>query len=173
MRVNRFGVFRASHRSIRRCVFNQKSGELPKTRPNIKAVSAVTARRLRHNSLMCFRGNPVCSAISDWVISNGSINSLINISPTVTGRLLVINIKGLHVATSALALLVRMVVQINFCGFAFPPLEYKPPLIIDSYRMPTLQLSAQLLEMIARWNSKVRVRSCIIEQLQLAEQSIA
>jgi hypothetical protein len=66
-----------------------------------------------------------------------------------------------------------MVVQIHFFGYAFPPLEYQSPLTIDSDGMPAFQFPAQLLEMIARRNSKVRVRSCIIEQLQLAKQSIA
>jgi hypothetical protein len=87
--MTRCGVFRASQRSVRRCVFSQKSGELPKTRPRIRAVSAVTARRFRHNSLTCLRGKPVFSASSVWVMPIGSITSSINISPTLTGFLFI------------------------------------------------------------------------------------
>jgi hypothetical protein len=46
-------LFIASHRSLRRCTFSQKSGLLLKTRARISAVAAVTVRRLLHNSLTC------------------------------------------------------------------------------------------------------------------------
>src|ERR1039458_2436213 len=75
MRVSCFGVFRAFHRSVRLCVFSQKSAELPNTRARIRAVSAVTARRSRHSSLTCLRGSPLLSARLAWVRPRGSINS--------------------------------------------------------------------------------------------------
>src|SRR6202030_4683122 len=81
IRSRRLGVFIASQRSTRRCVFSQNSAELPKTRARISAVSAVTLRRFLHSSLTCLRGNPVISASSLCVIFSGSRNSSTRISP--------------------------------------------------------------------------------------------
>ncbi len=97
IRVSREGVFNASHISMRRCVLSQNSGEFPKTRLKIRAVSAVRARRFRHSSFTCFRGRPVFSASSDCVSDNGSMNSSTRISPTLAGFRFVISMCDLPV----------------------------------------------------------------------------
>jgi len=81
----------ASHRSVRRCTFNQKSGLLPNTRARMSAVGAVTALRLLHSSLMCLRCTPIASANAPCVRHIGSMNSSIRISPTLAGLRLAVN----------------------------------------------------------------------------------
>ena len=62
-----------------------------------------------------------------------------------------------------------MIVQVDVCSFVLVPREYEPPLIVDSDRVPALQLTFQFLKMIARRDAKIRIAGCIIEQLQFAE----
>ena len=102
MRRRRSGECRASHRSLRRCTFSQKSALLPNTRASIRAVSAVIARRSLHNSLTCLRGTPIASARSPCVRPSGSMNSSTRISPTLAGlRYLYISQCGAGVLASA------------------------------------------------------------------------
>src|SRR5215217_4848688 len=61
------GEFIASHKSLRRCTFSQKSALLPNTRARMSAVGAVTALRLLHSSLTCLRWTPMAFANAPWV----------------------------------------------------------------------------------------------------------
>ncbi len=54
-----------SHKSIARCAFNQNSGELPKSRTSLRAISGLTARRSRNNSLMGWRETPTALTSSE------------------------------------------------------------------------------------------------------------
>ena len=49
IRARSRGLFIASHKSLRRCTFSQKSGLLPNTRARMSAVATVTVRRLLHS----------------------------------------------------------------------------------------------------------------------------
>src|SRR6266545_100570 len=94
IRFRRSGECKASHRSLRRCTLSQKSALLPNTRPSMRAVSAVTARRLLHSSLTCLRGTPIAYARSPWVRPNGLRNSSTRISRILAGLRLVTSIAG-------------------------------------------------------------------------------
>ena len=91
MRLRSCGEFIASHRSVRRCTLSQNSGLLPNTRARIRAVGAVTALRLLHNSLTCLRCTPMASARASCVRPIGRMNSSTRISPAVAGLRLVIS----------------------------------------------------------------------------------
>ena len=88
----------ASQRSLRRCTFNQNSGLLPNTRASMSAVGAVTLRRSLQSSLTCLRCTPIASASAPCVSPIGSMNSSINISPTLAGLRLVVNV--IHLTNS-------------------------------------------------------------------------
>ena len=93
------GEFIASHKSLRRCTFSQKSALLPNTRARISAVGAVTALRLLHNSLTCLRCTPMALANAPWVNPIGSMNSSTRISPTLAGLRFVVNTAHLTFGT--------------------------------------------------------------------------
>jgi len=52
----------ASHKSMRRWTFSQKSALVPKTRARISAVAAVTFLRPLRSSFTCFRCTPIATA---------------------------------------------------------------------------------------------------------------
>ncbi len=46
--------------------------------------------------------------------------------------------------------------------------EYDPILVVDADRMKSLEVPAQLLQSVVRWNPKVSERGGAIEQIELA-----
>jgi hypothetical protein len=92
-----------------RCAFSHKSGVLPNTRARMRAVAAVTLRRLLQSSLTCLRRTPMASVTAPWVRSRGCMNSSSRISPTVAGLRFVVSMARLSVA---------VVVEIDVCRLA-------------------------------------------------------
>lgn len=51
------------------------------------------------------------------------------------------------------------------------PLEDEPPLLADADRMELCQLAAQFFEVVTRWHSQVCISRCVVDHLDLAEQT--
>jgi hypothetical protein len=66
-----------------------------------------------------------------------------------------------------------MIIEIDVLRFAFAPSKDQSPAIVYPNGMKPIERTAQPLEVVARWNTKVGVRSGVVDHLQLAENPVS
>ena len=142
-----WSLFIARHRSQSCCRPSQKSGDIPRTRANLRAVSGVTERFPRTTSFSLGKETPSRIAKSDWLIPNGFRNSSSNISPGCVGDLFF----GKRLDTGSFFLfmvpafpyLLMVVRDFDFAGKASLPTKANSELIVNTNTMLACPITSE------------------------------
>ncbi len=150
----------ACQRSQSSCSPSQKSADIPKTLPSLRAVSSVTPLLLLIISFNRGNDTPSLSAKSTWLTPSGLRNSSSNISPGCVGGRFV----GSRLLAADLAYVagfedprIDLVVVRDFnteCISILPSKTY-PILLIYSDTYLSFPISLQLFQLISRRNCQV------------------